>query len=233
MMRVSSLLKILLMCAAIPLRAIDDEAGAAPSSTEPAAGNAAGGASSAEPSPAVTSADGAAAGDGAGEKGNDQPESNVIANAAMPTATGEQAASTVLGADPNADASTSLAGAATSVVTDADVGNVAAASDATAMSESNAVLSNDAGIGAADLPNGTAPAADADSANAAASSALNVSTGAGTAESQEAGTTAGEPHPALAHLSELEAMVDRMLLRAEHFAIDEWKAVINAARAVL
>lgn len=171
-MRVSSLLKILLMCAAIPLRAIDDEAGAAPSSTELAAGNAAGGASSAELNAGVTSVDGAAAGDGAGDLGN-------------------------------ADASTSLAGGATSAGT------------------------------AGDLPNGTAQAAGDQFENAAASSALNASTGAGTAESQEAGTTAGEPHPALAHLATLEAMVDRMLLRGEQFAMDEWKSLTHAIRTVL
>jgi hypothetical protein len=99
-MRKSLLIAALSAC--LPMFAVDGEAAAlptdaAPSSTEPVlvveSGNAAGGASSAEPNPAVTSADGAAAGDGAGEQGNALPVTSPTDTAATISTAAEDAGS--------------------------------------------------------------------------------------------------------------------------------------------
>lgn len=84
-----------------------------------------------------------------------------------------------------------------------------------------------------DVPNVAAPTAAGHSESDAESSASPASVDGDTAESPAPATTDGEPHPALTHLDEIEAMVERMYYRAEEFAVHEWKAVINAARAVL
>lgn len=90
---------------------------------------------------------------------------------------------------------------------------------------------------AGDVPNAIASTAAAQSESAAASSAPLASLDAGTVASPASATTGSElvpaPHPAEAHLNELEYMLERLIYRGEQFAIEEWKGVINAARAVL
>ncbi|PMS19268.1 hypothetical protein C0Z19_21800 [Trinickia soli] len=94
-----------------------------------------------------------------------------------------------------------------------------------------------AGASAGEPGNAGAPDAASFSESGAASSALPASPSEDTAANQDPASTgseaAADPHPASTHLDEIEAMVERMYYRAEQFAVHEWKAVINAARAVL
>jgi len=231
-MRFTKLLAMLFMAAALPVRATDDEPSAAPSSTEPTLG---------ESSAAVDASPTADTATTSSSTTIEQASDTASAESAVrsPSLSGE-AGNAVAAADAGAP----VAGDAPAAGGDAGNGvadQTQPASSATGLDSSatptgqvDSSASSDAGAPAGDVPNAIASTAATPSESAAESSAPPASPGAGTVEDQASGTTGSDPtHPALAHLVSLESMFDRMLLRGEQFAMDEWKALTGAIRALL